>query len=226
MLRRKLLQALGCFTAGSLLAVKVKHAFAQSVAGAERWKAVGDEVSKMTGKSKKATFWGLRVGDTREQALRQVAALGVQYVYPDVSPKIVISRVADLPLLSSMEAVIWYPGNAKFLFDGERIVQRSVGPDLPFGASEKLQASLTRTDVLRAFAEIINRDPSSRFGNLAYFDDPLSTTNAGQVARDRFRKYPTWEFSRQTDGMFWKLRIEFDGDRIARIDVQGSTAEF
>lgn len=226
MLRRTLLKALGGFIAAALFAVKVKHVFAQSADGMELRRGVEREVSKMTGRSNGATFWGLRVGDTREQAMRQIVALGIQYVYPDVSPKIVVSRPADLPLLSSVEAVLWYPGYAKFLFDGERVIQRSVGPDLPFGASQKLQSASTRTDVFRVFAEIMKRDPSNRFGNLVYFDDPLSTTNADLAARDRFRKYPTWEFSRKADEMFWKVRIEFDRDQIARIDVRASTSEF
>ena len=168
-------------------------------------------------------FKTLVIGQSSQAAANALKELGVIGIIP-LQQRRVATNVAELELLKDAPAIRLGPGICVFVFDGDRVSDRSVAyyhvPN-----HEALRAATTRQEVYRLLGKIVGPTMHDEVTTTDPTAVPLSLSEASPEDITKFSRFTQWEAAFNDDEGYWGVQLEFVEGRLAKISTRFSKLE-
>jgi len=189
-------------------------------------KNVLEELSKLERRQEitEGGFREVEIGQTKDQVIKALLALGAHRVVPDLTDVGEITQPEDLATLRDAEGLIVGSGAVVIEFDGDEVQRLWIVP-----TRTKWQAALhgarTRSEVFLALAQLLagpDAHPVRRFAADARSIYISKLTPQGHAILE---KYDLWRVSHvEADGGYLHLTLEFERGLLVKISVYETPA--
>ena len=98
---------------------------------------------------------GIKIGYSKDDAVRHLRELGISHLKLEVQDKVRVSDPKELDQLRYAGAVILFPGDARFTFEGDRVLSKEILPSVREGWTRRLQVAGSREEVLAVFSDML-----------------------------------------------------------------------
>jgi hypothetical protein len=172
----------------------------------------------------KGTFRKLTVGDSKDQVLRQLDAMGVEFVYPDLANRAEVGNSEDLGALRSADGIIVGAGSVVVEFEDDEVVRVLVAPIHPRW-KDLLESAQTRDQVFEALRTMLDENGGLTVRSLAPDADYVKVRAPGRTGSRLLGRYDEWKASFSDSEGYWSLKMHFSEDRLSKIEVWHSPVE-
>lgn len=170
-------------------------------------------------------IWGIAIGATKQEAIHQLQLAHIEFVMPSGLEQAIVTKPSELHKLADAEGIIWFPGDARIRFSGDRVIDRQIlTTDKRW--SEALHSATTRSEVFLVLADILRSKSGAEFGNYAVDARWVFLAQIPDEDRQLLMKHDLWSLSRGDPSTgFWHLRLRFSNDHLSSMEMIHSPDE-
>lgn len=168
------------------------------------------------------SFKGLAIGQSYAEAFNSLSAMGARGAIP-LPSKIEARTKLELDNLKESRAVRFGPGSAQFVFEGDRVIDRLVGYDLPqHEIARKLES---RAEVFDWLSKYVGPTPGTIVTSFDPEASPISFDGHHPLDFRKISKFVMWEAEFKDEEGYWGVHLLFDQGRLKRIQTRFSSVE-